>query len=66
MRPVDLLEAASLVGKSGTITLRLGLSELTIPVNITNVKQSYGKIRWEVNPINGLGSAWVETVNNVG
>lgn len=46
------------VGKKGTI--RLGL--LTIEVKITDVKEAYGKTRYQVEPVSGSGSAWVEDV----
>jgi hypothetical protein len=55
-RPVDILEAAQLVGKTGSIELE---GYFKVPVKIENVKQSYGKIRWLVTPIGGSGYRWV-------
>ena len=51
-------EMAECIGKEGSIyngTLR-------IKVRVVDVKQSYGKQRWEVEPVAGSGRAWVESV----
>lgn len=46
------------VGKTATISL----NGLTVRVMIKDVKLSYGKERYDVTPIAGEGSAWVENV----
>jgi hypothetical protein len=51
-------EVEKYVGQKGWI--KLGL--LTVDVNITDVKQAYGKTRYQVEPVSGKGSAWVEDV----
>ena len=55
-RPVDILEAAQLVGKEAAVRL----DGLRVNVRVQNVKQSYGKIRWLVTPLSGSGFKWVE------
>lgn len=50
---------AESIGKMGTI--RLG--GLTINVRILDFKWTYGRDRWQVEPISGSGAVWVETVD---
>lgn len=40
---------------------------LTIRVNITDVKQAYGVVRYSVTPVAGSGSQWVnaDRVSNI-
>ena len=34
-------------------------NDLLIPVKITDVKQVYGNIHFEIEPVSGKGSVWV-------
>ena len=47
-----------LIGATGYIYY----NGLKIRVGITDVKQSYGKTRYEVEPMEGEGRAWVESI----
>lgn len=51
-------DALKLIGKLGTIYA----AGLTINVRITDVKVSYGRTRYQVEPISGSGSVWVESI----
>lgn len=55
---LNIVEAAKLVGQKGSVNLE----GLVVEVRITDVKQSYGKLRWCVTPIAGGGYKWVEMV----
>lgn len=46
------------VGKIGTIFAK----GLTIEVNIMDVKEAYGNVRYKVTPVAGSGEVWVENV----
>lgn len=68
-RPVDIVEAAQLVGKKGKVLVKVGSVDFYMSVRIVTVKQSYGKIRWGVQPFpdnfdsNPAGlTAFVETI----
>lgn len=56
---MDYLQVAKTIGKRGSIDT----GGLSIEVEVTNYKQSYGKDRWEVKPIAGSGKIWVENIN---
>lgn len=49
-------EAISILNSYATINQ----GGLTVNVRITDVKQSYGVIRYQVTPISGFGSIWVD------
>lgn len=55
---MEFSQIAEIVGKKGTISV-LGL---TIEVEVTGHKFSYGRNRWHVKPVAGTGLAWVEDV----
>lgn len=57
---MSYLEKATIIGKIGTIGLMNGL---TIEVKVLDYKNSYGKDRWQVEPVAGSGKIWVEWVN---
>lgn len=46
------------VGKVGQIVT----GALIVDVNILDVKQAYGNIRYKVTPVSGSGEVWVENV----
>ena len=52
-------EIEKYVGKTGTIVL----NGLTIRVKIQDVKNSYGRDRYLITPIEGAGVVWVESVS---
>lgn len=52
-------EVQQFVGKKGTIIT----GGLMVEVRITDVKMAWGKLRFEVSPIAGSGSVWVESVD---
>lgn len=47
------------VGKKATIFV----GGLSVEVNVTDVKMSYGKERFKVSPVAGKGEVWVEAVS---
>ena len=49
-------EAMEMIGKEGSIAI----GGLRVKVIVTDVKNSYGKDRYEVTPIAGSGSIWTE------
>ncbi len=53
-----IVELAALVGQKGTVPALDGA--IRVGVKVLDVKQSYGKTRYLVQPLVGLGSAWVE------
>lgn len=55
---MDYAKVAKTIGKQGTIEM----GGLKIEVEVINYKQAYGKDRWEVKPIAGTGTIWVENV----
>lgn len=52
-------EVQQFVGKKGTILV----GGLMVGVRITDVKMAWGKLRFEVSPLAGSGSVWVESVD---
>lgn len=44
------------VGKDGSILL----NDMRINVRVIDVKESYGKMRWLVTPLSGMGQTWTE------
>jgi hypothetical protein len=38
----------------------LKIESLIIPVEITDIKEAWGRLRFEVTPLQGSGSQWVE------
>jgi hypothetical protein len=55
---VTTAESVAILGKAGTIHL----NGLNIDIIVTDVKQAYGRTRYQVTPAQGSGSIWVETV----
>lgn len=51
-------EAIKNIKKKGTITLK----DMEFEVRITSVKSAYGRILYEVTPIAGTGSTWIEKI----
>jgi hypothetical protein len=51
-------ETMHLIGQLGTIQT----GGLTVQIRILNVKVSYGRTRYQVQPIAGEGSVWIEQV----
>lgn len=52
-------ETAKLLGSEN---FRVLLGGLRVDVRILDVKQSYGRTRYQVAPVSGVGSVWVENV----
>lgn len=50
-------ELVKMVGRTGYIA---GRGDLDITVRIVDVKTSYGAVRYQVEPIAGRGSAWID------
>ena len=56
MRGVQKMkEYLKFIGKTSVYPV----NSLLIPVKITDVKQVYGNIHFEITPISGKGSVWV-------
>ena len=53
-----ITQFSHLIGAQGSITV----GELHIDVRVLDVKQSYGKVRYLVQPIAGSGQQWMEQV----
>lgn len=47
-----------MIGKTGYIKI----NNLIVNVTVTDVKNSYGVIRYLVVPVSGSGSVWIEKV----
>lgn len=57
---MKLSEYQKYIGKTALFRVRgVGLS---FQVKIKDVKNSYGNIRFLVEPVSGTGSAWVENI----
>jgi hypothetical protein len=56
---MTITELAAKVGTTGTIFV----GGLNVAVTVRDVKVSYGRTRWLVEPVAGSGRVWVETVN---
>jgi hypothetical protein len=54
---MSLLEMQAYIGKRGLVG---GNGGLFTRVYITDVKKSYGNLRFLVKPIDGAGEAWVD------
>jgi hypothetical protein len=52
------VETMQLIGKQSTIFI----GGLNIDVIVKDVKQAYGKTRYQVEPVAGRGSVWVESI----
>lgn len=51
-------EALQLLGRTGEITT----GGLVVNVTVVDVKVSYGRTRYQVQPLSGTGLVWVENV----
>lgn len=54
-------EVEQFVGQKGTVTLQ----GLIINIRILDVKRSYGRTRYLVTPLSGIGEIWTERVTLV-
>lgn len=54
--------ASETVKLLGSENFRVLLGGLRVDVRIVDVKVSYGRTRYLVTPLSGVGSVWVETV----
>lgn len=52
-------EMSRYIGRKGTIR---GAGDLKFEIEVVDVKQRWGIVRFEVRPIAGFGRAWVEQV----
>lgn len=55
MSQLDLNQAAALVGQK----ISYPVGQFNLEFRILNVKQSFGVIRYEVEPIAGTGKQWI-------
>lgn len=51
-------ELLQTIGKEGFISL----NGLKVNVKVLDVKNSYGRIRYQVTPLSGEGEIWVENI----
>lgn len=56
---MSFVEKASIIGKVGSVFL----GGLVVYVKVLDYKNSYGKDRWQVTPVEGEGKIWVESVS---
>ena len=55
-RAITASEQYKLIGMPGTINQ----GGLNVHIRITDVKKSYGNVRYLVTPVSGTGSVWVD------
>jgi len=55
---MSALELVKMIGRTGYIFAR---GDIEMAVRITDVKTSYGAVRYQVEPIAGRGSAWIDS-----
>lgn len=53
---MTVMEANQIIGKIVTVRFE----SIEIPCRITDVKSSYGKTRYEIQPLHGKGTQWIE------
>jgi hypothetical protein len=53
---MNTLELSKFIGQPGSVTL----NGLSVHVRISDVKRSYGNVRYLVTPLSGSGSVWVD------
>ena len=58
---MSVKELAQIIGKETSIYI----GGLTVYVRVTDVKMSYGRVRYQVSPLLGAGSIWVESISEV-
>lgn len=56
---MSYIENAKIIGKVGSIFI----GGLTVKVTVLDYKNSYGRDRWQVTPVEGEGKIWVESVS---
>ena len=54
---MSVSQMAKLIGQTGSI---FGSGDMMFKVEIVDVKTAYGKIRYEIKPLAGRGTAWIE------
>lgn len=54
-------EVEEYVGKKATVVI----GGLKVEVKIVDVKNSYGRTRYQITPVAGAGQVWVESVTLV-
>lgn len=52
------VEMSKYIGRSGFVAY----GDLKYEVTVTDVKERWGKLRFEVRPLAGFGRSWVESV----
>jgi hypothetical protein len=58
---VTTSELSKVLGARGLFSLALDGGDLKVPVEVLDVKRSYGNTRYKIQPIGGIGSAWVDS-----
>lgn len=56
---MSYIAKAEIIGKVGSIFI----GGLVVYVKVLDYKNSYGKDRWQVEPVEGEGKIWVESVS---
>ena len=54
---MNALEMSKAIGKQGS----LSTDGLHINITVSDVKKVYGAIRYQVTPVSGTGSVWVDS-----
>lgn len=45
--------------------VHINLSGMSIAVVVLDIKERWGKIRYQVSPVAGKGDVWVEAINEI-
>lgn len=53
---VTFQEMSEMIGRVGELEFTEGLS---VSVRVTDVKSAYGQVRIRIEPVAGVGSAWI-------
>ena len=56
------MKVSEYAGMVGSENFQVNLNGLSVHVRILDVKVSYGTVRYQVTPLAGSGSVWVQNV----
>jgi hypothetical protein len=54
---MNATQMTKMIGQTGNI---FGSGDMRISVRIIDVKVSYGSVRYQVKPVAGCGTAWID------
>ena len=58
---MSIASMSALIGQTAEVSFTNGIGSILVQVRILDAKQSYGKERYQIEPVAGSGKIWVES-----